>query len=166
MSLIIWPRSNRRTCFFVHFLEFLQLFLDDSVDDEIEKFSNSKSSASRCCLAFAWFLANFSLVSLRWFYSRRKVSDIAFFCSCTCVKVLFTDTFVKCQFRWNIEIISIFPLRTNVAFFLNQLLLCIHVKKGVIITRLISSSQYTQFFLWATSLQTTFRVQPSFTKEQ
>ena len=28
-----------------------------------------------------------------------------FFCSCTCVKVLFTDTFLKCRFRWKVEII-------------------------------------------------------------
>ena len=25
--------------------------------------------------------------------------DIAVFCSCTCVKVLFTNTFLKCRFR-------------------------------------------------------------------
>ena len=25
--------------------------------------------------------------------------DIAFFCSCTCVKVLFTHAFLKCRFR-------------------------------------------------------------------
>ena len=45
---------------------------------------------------------------------------IAFFCSCTCVKVLLTDIFLKCRFRWKVEIISTFPLWTNVAFFLNQ----------------------------------------------
>ena len=55
--------------------------------------------------------------------------DIAFFYSCTCVKVLFTDTFLKCRFRSKVEIISTFPLRTNVAFFLNQSFLCIHVNK-------------------------------------
>ena len=32
--------------FFVHFLEHLLLFLDDNVDEESEKFSDSKSSAS------------------------------------------------------------------------------------------------------------------------
>ena len=34
-------------------LEYLLLFLDDSVDEESELLSNSKSSASGCCLAFA-----------------------------------------------------------------------------------------------------------------
>ena len=46
--------------------------------------------------------------------------DIAVFCCCTCVKVLFTNAFLKCRFRLKVEIISTFPLRTNVAFFLNQ----------------------------------------------
>ena len=40
---------------------------------------------------------------LRRFYTRRNVSGMSrrhrFFCSCTCVKVLFTDTFLKCRFR-------------------------------------------------------------------
>ena len=35
------------------------LFLDDNVDEECEQFSNSKSSASGCCLAFAWFFGQF-----------------------------------------------------------------------------------------------------------
>ena len=56
---------------------------------------------------------------------RRSVSEMLrrhcfFFCSCTCVNVLFTKTFLKGQFRLKVEIISTFPLRTNVAFFLNQ----------------------------------------------
>ena len=55
--------------------------------------------------------------------------DIAFFRSCTCVKVLFTNTFLKYRFRWKVEIISTFPPRTNVAFFLSQSFLCIHVNK-------------------------------------
>ena len=38
----------------------------------------------------------------------------SFFCSCTCVKVLFTNAFLKCRFRLKVEIISTFPLRTNV----------------------------------------------------
>ena len=50
--------------FFVHFLECLLLLLDDNVDEENKLFSNSKSSASGCCLAFASFFANFSLVLL------------------------------------------------------------------------------------------------------
>ena len=40
------------------------LFLDDNVDQECESFSNSKISASGCCLAFAYFFANFSLALL------------------------------------------------------------------------------------------------------
>ena len=55
--------------------------------------------------------------------------DIAFFCSCTWVKVLFTDTFLKCRFRWKVEIISTFRLWTNVAFFLNQSFWSVHVNK-------------------------------------
>ena len=42
---------------------------------------------------------------------------------------LFTDIFLKCRFHSKVEIISTFSLRTNVAFFLNQLFLCIHVNK-------------------------------------
>ena len=56
-------------------------------------------------------------------------SDIAFFCSYTCVNVLFTNTFLKCRFRLKVEIISTFLLRTKVAFFLNQSFLSIHMNK-------------------------------------
>ena len=35
------------------FLEYELLFLDDNMGEECEEFSNSKSSASGCCLAFA-----------------------------------------------------------------------------------------------------------------
>ena len=86
---------------------------------------------------------------LRWFYTRRNVRGMSlryrfFFCSCTCVKVLVADAFLKCRFRWKVEIISTFPLRTNVAFFLHQSFLCIHVNKviRVIIIWLIYSSQF------------------------
>ena len=69
----------------------------------------------------------------RRFYTRRNASGMSrrhcFFCSCTCVKVLFTDTFLKCRFRWKVKIISTFSLRTNAVFFLNQSFLCIHVNK-------------------------------------
>ena len=44
--------------YFVHFVEYLLLFLDDNVD------KNSENSASGCCLPFAKFFANFSLVWL------------------------------------------------------------------------------------------------------
>ena len=43
---------KHRYLFFVHLLEYLLLFLDDNVDEESE-YSNSKSSALGCCLAFA-----------------------------------------------------------------------------------------------------------------
>ena len=66
----------------------------------------------------------YSRSPLRWFYTRRNISGMSrrhrFFCSCTCVKVFFTKTFLKCRFRLKVEIISTFRLRTNVAFFLNQ----------------------------------------------
>ena len=50
--------------FSVHFLEYLLLFLHDNVGEETEQFSNSKSSAPRFYLSFAWFFANFSLALL------------------------------------------------------------------------------------------------------
>ena len=50
--------------FFVHLLEYLLLLLDDNVNKKSQYFSNSKSLASGCCLASAWFFASFSLVLL------------------------------------------------------------------------------------------------------
>ena len=47
--------------FFLHFLEYILLFLDNEVDEESKRCSNSKSSISGCCLAFGWFFAFFSL---------------------------------------------------------------------------------------------------------
>ena len=47
--------------FFVHFLEYHLLLLDDSMDEKSEQFSKSKSSASGCCLTLARFFANFRL---------------------------------------------------------------------------------------------------------
>ena len=38
-----------------------------------------------------------------------KAKCRGFFCSCTCVKVLFTDAFLKCWFRWKVETILTFP---------------------------------------------------------
>ena len=46
--------------------------------------------------------------------------DIAFFLVLHMRKSFFTNGFLKCRFRLKVEIISSFPLRTNVAFFLNQ----------------------------------------------
>ena len=50
--------------FLIHFLEYLLLFLNDNVDEESEQYSNSKSSTSGCCLAFALFFAKISLTLL------------------------------------------------------------------------------------------------------
>ena len=41
--------------FFAHFLEYALLFLDESVDEESEYFSNSKRLASGCCSALLDF---------------------------------------------------------------------------------------------------------------
>ena len=49
---------------YVHFLEYLLLFLDDTMNEECQQFSNSENSASECCLAFARFFANFTLALL------------------------------------------------------------------------------------------------------
>ena len=49
---------------YAYFLEYVLLLLDDNVDEECQYFSDIKSSASGCCLAFAWFFANISLVLL------------------------------------------------------------------------------------------------------
>ena len=49
--------------FFVYFLEHL-LFLDDNVDEDDKQFSNTESSTSMCCVAFAEIFANFSLALL------------------------------------------------------------------------------------------------------
>ena len=46
--------------FFCLFLGYVPLFLNDNVNEKCEKFSNSKSSVSGCCLAFAWCFADFS----------------------------------------------------------------------------------------------------------
>ena len=43
---------------------YVLLILDDTLDEKCEQISNSIRSASRCCLAFASFLANFSLALL------------------------------------------------------------------------------------------------------
>ena len=45
-------------------LEYILLFLEDNIGEECQRFSNSKSSTSRCCLVFASLFANFSLALL------------------------------------------------------------------------------------------------------
>ena len=47
--------------YFAHLLEYFLLLLGDNVDEESQQFSNSKNSASVCCIAFSYFSANFSL---------------------------------------------------------------------------------------------------------
>ena len=70
---------------FVHFLEYLLSFLDNNVDEEREQSSNSKSSASECCLVFSQFSANFSLALtssyflfffLIFFFNNRYIEDL------------------------------------------------------------------------------------------
>ena len=51
--------------FYCLLLEYVLLFLDDDMDDECEEFSNSKISASGCCLALAQFFAKFRGSHLR-----------------------------------------------------------------------------------------------------
>ena len=62
-----------------------------------------------------------------------NVAATSLFYFCTCVKVLLTDTFLKYQFHWKVEIISTmistFLLWKIVAFFLNQSFLCINVNQ-------------------------------------
>ena len=60
----IISQKQTHLTFFRHFLEYVLLFLDHHIDEEWEYFSNSKNSASVCCLAFAWFFTNFNLVLL------------------------------------------------------------------------------------------------------
>ena len=62
--LILKSQEYRYTCPLAYHLENILLFLDGNVDEECQRFSNSKSSASRCCLVFASLFANFSLALL------------------------------------------------------------------------------------------------------
>ena len=63
---------------FVHFLQYLLLFLYDTVDEECEQFLKNRSSASGCCLAFACFFANFSLMFLIKVLLTKKSVDFVF----------------------------------------------------------------------------------------
>ena len=47
--------------FFLHFLEYLLLFLNDNMDQTSKQCLNSECSASGCCLAIAYFFTNFSV---------------------------------------------------------------------------------------------------------
>ena len=64
---LIWNQLHTlfyKERFFQIILNAALLLLDDNVDEENKKFSNSKNSASGCCLAFAWFFAKFNLMLL------------------------------------------------------------------------------------------------------
>ena len=52
---------NIDTYSFAYFLEYVLLCMENNADGECELNSNSKSSASGCCLEFALFFTNFSL---------------------------------------------------------------------------------------------------------
>ena len=67
--VIIHITSSKQTHLFfftfsrnIAIIIFNKILLDDSVDEEREYFSISKSSALGCFLAFAWFCVNCSLV--------------------------------------------------------------------------------------------------------
>ena len=60
--MISWIQTH---LLFGFFLRIFLLFLDDNVNEECEQFSNSKSLAWWCCLAFCLiFFANFSMAFL------------------------------------------------------------------------------------------------------
>ena len=67
--------SKQTHLFYAHFLEHLLLFLDVKVDEENELFSNSGSSASGCCLAFAYFFCQFhpGVAYKRFSYQKTRV---------------------------------------------------------------------------------------------
>ena len=79
----------------------------------------------RCDLQIHFIKAILHLTECEW----NVAATLLFFCFCTCLKDLFTDTFLNCQFHWKVEIISTFLLRTNATFFLNKLFLSIHLNK-------------------------------------
>ena len=62
--LILKSQEYRHTCPLAYHLEYILLFLEDNIGEECQRFSNSKSSTSRCCLVFASLFANFSLALL------------------------------------------------------------------------------------------------------
>ena len=62
--LILQFQECRHTCVFAYVLDYVLIFLDDNVDKECKLLSSNKSSASGCCLAFAWIFVSFSLVLL------------------------------------------------------------------------------------------------------
>ena len=65
--IFIMIHEYRYTCPFAYFLEYILLFCEQKIIltvKECEQSSDSKSSASGCCLAFAWFFVNFSLALL------------------------------------------------------------------------------------------------------
>ena len=80
-----------------------------------------------------------TILTYRCFYTRRNVSGMSrwhrFFCSCTCIKVLFTDTFhfpVSCS--------------KQMSLFFKPNIFC--VNKVTLITWLIHSPQYNLKVTW------------------
>ena len=61
--VIVSSDECRHTCSFAYFLEYAHYVWMITWMKNV-KFWNNKSSATGCCLAFAWFLANFSLALL------------------------------------------------------------------------------------------------------
>ena len=65
--IFIMIHEYRYTCSFAYFLEYILLFCEQKIIltiKECEQSSDSKSSVSGCCLAFAWFFVSFSLTLL------------------------------------------------------------------------------------------------------
>ena len=68
-----------QTCFPVNFVKFLRTPFSETTPRRLLlmimwTILNSKSSASGCCLVFAWFFANFSLVLLiKVFFIKKRV---------------------------------------------------------------------------------------------
>ena len=61
LGLNVQSHEYRPNCSFAYFLEYVPIFLDDKLDEERKTLSSSKNPASKACLAFASFFANFSL---------------------------------------------------------------------------------------------------------
>ena len=96
--LIVQSHKYKHVCSFVYLLEHVLSNLNDNVDEECEYFSNSKSSASGCCLVFAWFFANFSLALLMKVLLIKKAS-IGLFLKVLC-KLIYEAHWFSCLLIW------------------------------------------------------------------
>ena len=111
--------------FFVQILEYVLLFWDDNLDEECKLFSNSKSSASGCCLAFAWFFANFCLgLLIKVLIKKRALQNWVFLSiegilwkhfleRLSLLKASYCTVLFKKIFVWNITFICKFWNRSN-----------------------------------------------------